>query len=127
MLADMAKDPLPREGEYDSATDPMSETSLGAFTWWENLLWLPAGLALGSAVFISTFVSSSPALVCRWNDLDPYEHGIYVILVLFAGSILRVVAAVKLRDADALLHSMDGVATLVFWCAANNDRLSNTI
>jgi endonuclease/exonuclease/phosphatase family metal-dependent hydrolase len=111
MLADMAKDPLPDAEEYDSAADPMVSTSIAAFPWYENLLWLPAGVALGSSVYLSTFVFSSVAQVCRWNGVDPYEHGIYIILAVFGGSLVRLLLSIRMRSVDGLIHAIDCVAT----------------
>jgi len=116
ILADMAKDPLPSVEDYDSAADPMLSTSIGAFSWWENLLWLPTGIALGSTVFLSTFIFSSVAQICRWNGLDPYEHGLYIVLALFFGTVVRLMLTIRLRDADGLVHGVDCLlTTAVLW------------
>lgn len=111
MLADMAKDPLPDAEEYDSAGDPMTSTSIAAFPWYENLLWLPAGFSLGSSVYISTFVFSSVAQICRWNGVDPYEHGIYIILAVFFGSLVRLMLSIRMRASDGLIHAIDCILT----------------
>jgi endonuclease/exonuclease/phosphatase family metal-dependent hydrolase len=116
MLSDMAKDPLPSPDEYDSASDPMLSTSIAAFSLWENLLWLPAGVSLGSAVFLSTFVFCSVAQICRWNKLDPYEDGWILVLALFFGCVVRLALANKLRDVDGLVHAADcGATTSALW------------
>jgi endonuclease/exonuclease/phosphatase family metal-dependent hydrolase len=116
ILADMAKDPLPAAEEYDSVADPMINTSIGAFTWWENLLWLPAGISLGSTLFLSTFVFSSVAQICRWNGLDPYEHGIYIVLALFFGTLARLMLSTRMRESDGLVHAVDCALSTVFLC-----------
>ena len=73
----------------------MLSTAIAAFPWYENLMWFPAGISLGSSVYISTYDISSVAQICRWNGLDPYEHGIYIVLSVFLGSIIRLMLSLR--------------------------------